>query len=553
MSNDQQKPAPESGQTEPSYFDPARRAAEQGMAGPAVNPVGAEDPNLSASGVAQPTPAFPPGQMAAPPQPIPQTNSRGGVSSREIWNLTWPQILMMLFQFMVGFTNVWVAGRIDALVQASFGLVIQVFFLFLVIGIAIANASTATMSQALGAGRPLRATRYLGLACNLGLAFCVVTVFLGFIFRHEIMWLIQVPENIVDLSVRMWLFFLFGVPAQYAISLGASAFRAYKKVTMPLYTGMVICVLNFFLNIGLGLGRWGFPDVNLAGLGFPDINLGYQSAHNLGPDGLAIGALISMYAGAVFIFIMLLRHGYLKRAAFAPLRWQKKAVGYLVKVALPAGGNQLSWQLGYLVLLGIVGALPMGSVHALAGMTAGMRIESLLFLPAIAFGMTGTILVGYCLGNGNPVEARRVGLKILIIGCLSMTLVALLIWPFVREVSAFMAPSLDVQPEVVSYLLFNLLATPFTVGSTILGGLLTGAGASIYPFIIYGAVTWLLRLPLAWLLGHVVLNSASGIYASQAISQVVMCCIILLVFFRCDWARFSMYSAKPHQPPKAAG
>jgi MATE family multidrug resistance protein len=393
------------------------------------------------------------------------------------------------------------------------------------------------MSQALGARRPLRATRYLGLACNLGLVFCLVTVFMGFIFRQEIMWLIQVPENIVDLSVRLWLFFLFGVPAQYAISLGASAFRAYKKVTMPLYTGMVICVLNFFLNIGLGLGRWGFP--------------------GLGPDGLAIGALISMYSGAAFIFFMLIRQGYFKRAAFAPLRWQKKAVGYLIKVALPAGGNQLSWQLGYLVLLGIVGALPSGSVHALAGMAAGMRIESLLFLPAIAFGMTGTILVGYCLGNGNPVEARRVGLKIIAIGCLSMTLVALAIWPFVKEISAFMAPSLDVQPEVISYLLFNLLATPFTVGSTILGGLLTGAGASIYPFIIYGCTTWLLRLPLAWWLGHVALGDAAGVYASQAISQVVMCCVILLVFIRCDWARFSMYGAKTSRPvpglPRSAG
>lgn len=531
MSNDQQKPEPEQGQTEPSYFDPARRAAEQGMAGPAVNPVGAEDPALSACGVAQPTPAFPPGQLAAAPQPIPQPTPRGGVSTREIWNLTWPQILMMLFQFMVGFTNVWVAGRIDALVQASFGLVIQVFFLFLVIGIAIANASTATMSQALGAGRPLRASRYLGLASNLGLVFCVLTVLLGFIFRREIMWLIQVPENIMDLSVRLWLFFLFGIPAQYAISLGASAFRAYKKVYMPLYTGMVICALNFFLNMGLGLGRWGFPA--------------------LGPDGLAIGALISMYSGAAFIFIMLIRQGYLKRRCFAPLRWQKRAVGYLVKVALPAGGNQLSWQLGYLFLLGIVGSLPNDSVHALAGMAAGMRIESLLFLPAIAFGMTGTILVGYCLGNGNPVEARRVGLKIIIIGCVSMSLVALLLWPFVREIAAFMAPSLDVQPQVVSYLLFNLLATPFTVGSTILGGLLTGAGASIYPFIIYGSVTWFFRLPLAWWLGHMVLSSADGVYASQALSQVVMCCVILLVFIRCDWARFSMYSAK--HPSKSAG
>ncbi len=35
------------------------------------------------------------------------------------------------------------------------------------------------------------------------------------------------------------------------------------------------------------------------------------------------------------------------------------------------------------------------------------------------------------------------------------------------------------------------------------------------------------------------------IFASMLISQIVQCSIILYIFLRCDWARFSMYSAKP--------
>ena len=48
----------------------------------------------------------------------------------------------------------------------------------------------------------------------------------------------------------------------------------------------------------------------------------------------------------------------------------------------------------------------MPPVSALAGMTAGIRIESLLFLPGFAFNMTASILVGHELGAGRPDEAK---------------------------------------------------------------------------------------------------------------------------------------------------
>ncbi|MDR2891924.1 MAG: MATE family efflux transporter [Deltaproteobacteria bacterium] len=448
------------------------------------------------------------------------------VSSREIWNLTWPQVLMMLFQFLVGFTNVWVAGRIQGDVQAALGVAVQCFFLLMVVGISIANAAVSTMSQSLGAGRPLRAKRYLGLVINLGGVLCLITLLIGYFLRHQLMYLLQVPDSILDLTLHLWLFYLAGTPFQYAIAFSAAVFRAHKKVRIPLYTGMVVCAANFAGSFGLGLGRFGLPD--------------------LGVDGLALSALISSGAGAIYVFYMLVRHGYLSRRSFAALRWQLGAAGYLIKVALPAGGNQFSWQLGQLAIIGVTASLPWDNVNAMAGLTAGIRIESILFLPAIAFSMTGTILVGHCLGSGDKEEARRVGLKVLAVGCGIMTLVALLLWPWVDELAAFMSPtSPAVQPQTISYVKINLFATPFTVGSMILGGLLTGAGASIYPFVIYSAATWLVRLPVAWWLGHIVWQSSSGIFASMLISQIVQCSIILYVFLRCDWARFSMYRTKP--------
>lgn len=72
---------------------------------------------------------------------------------------------------------------------------------------------------------------------------------------------------------------------------------------------------------------------------------------------------------------------------------------------------QFLWQLGYLVLFGIVAALP-DSVSALAGLTAGMRIESILFMPAIAFNATASIMVGNALGAGKKRTPKKLGLQL---------------------------------------------------------------------------------------------------------------------------------------------
>src|SRR6056297_1891851 len=80
-----------------------------------------------------------------------------------IWRLAWPQTLMMVFHFLIGFVDVFVAGRIGDDVQASLGMITQTLLFFLIIAIALANGSVSAISQSLGAGKTLRAVRYVTL------------------------------------------------------------------------------------------------------------------------------------------------------------------------------------------------------------------------------------------------------------------------------------------------------------------------------------------------------------------------------------------------------
>ncbi|MDL2267323.1 MATE family efflux transporter [Desulfovibrio sp. OttesenSCG-928-G15] len=471
------------------------------------------------------TPSGKPAKTAQPQQPL--------VSSKEIWSLTLPQAVTMLLQFTIGFTDVVVAGRIHPHLQGALGIITQLQFFFLVLGIALVNGGIAAMSQSLGARLPLRAQRYAGLLFIVGGFFCALTMIAGYAFADEMMFLMQVPAEIYDITLDLWLCYLPILPASYLAFISVGIFRAHKNVWTPLLSALIVCVLNAFADLGFGLGMFGLP--------------------NMGGRGLILASIVSVASGALFNLSVLVRKAMITRKSFAPWRWEKQAFPYILRVATPAGGSQLLWQLGYLVLFLITSTLPKDSVIAVSGLTAGMRIEAIIFMPAMAFSFTASILVGHCLGSGKPDEAKRIARKIILTGALGMAVLALCLYPFVPWITAFVAPEdVAVQDTAALYMLFNLVAAPFTVTSLIMSGVFTGAGATLFSLLAFSTGTWGVRLPLAWYMGHVLWQDASGVFIAMLASQVVQAFLCLYLFSCKNWQRYASTARRLDRKTAAA-
>jgi putative MATE family efflux protein len=443
---------------------------------------------------------------------------------RTIWHLAWPQVLMMLFHFFIGLADVWVAGYIDREVQASLGIITQSLFFLLVVATAVANGAVAAISQSMGAGLHKRVQRYVGLCLILAGMLGGAFLLLGLPVKGWLVSALQVPAPMRPITEYFLEVYLLVLPPYYLLIITNAIFRARREVMFPLYSMVLVTILNTVLDIGLGLGWWGMPEI------------GYK--------GLAWATFASVTAGASLNTVVLWRKGLLEPSSFAPMRWMKRATPYLFKVAWPAGLMQVIWQSGYLVLYAITGSLPRGEVVALAGMSIGLRIEALLFLPAMAFSMTAGILVGNELGARRPDEARRVGFRILGLGMVSICLFSVVLWQFVTPWVALLTRDAAVAAQAVSYLKWNVLAVPFTLTSMILAGAFNGAGATLYNMLIMGGATWLLRLPLAWWLGHHAMDSAEGIWIAMFCSQAVQSMTLLYFFTFKNWQRFAMIKVR---------
>ncbi|WP_337833385.1 MATE family efflux transporter [Desulfonatronum thioautotrophicum] len=440
--------------------------------------------------------------------------------TKTIWRLAWPQVLMMLFHFLIGFVDVWVAGRISRDVQASMGMVSQSFFIFLVVAIAVSNGSVAAISQSYGAGLIHRVQRYVGLSLQSAGVFGLLLLICGFLLLSALIRVLQVPESLLPITTYLLSVYLLVLPAYYLFIIGNAILRAQQLVLYPLYGMILVAGLNTFGDFALGLGMFGFPE------------LGYK--------GLAWSTFGSVLAGGLFNVWILRRRRLLVRRSFAPWKWIRCAFPYLFRVAWPAGLMQLVWHSAYIALFSITASLPTGSVVALAGMSAGMRVESLMFLPGFAFNFTAGILVGHYLGARKPEQAKRMGYQIMGQGLVVICLLTIVLWQFLEPIAAFVAPDPEVQEEAVNYLRYNLAAMPFLLISMILGGAFTGAGATIYQTLVMGGSAWLVRIPLAFVLGHLVMGVATGIWLAMFVSMFVQALCVAYVYQFWDWQRFAM-------------
>jgi putative MATE family efflux protein len=440
-------------------------------------------------------------------------------SYKTIWKLAWPQVLMMLFHFLIGFVDVWVAGRLGRDVQACMGIITQALFFFLVVAIALANGSVAAISQSFGAGLIKRVQRYIGLGLELGVILGMVFLVVGMLFRDPFLDLLRIPDEISHIAAYLLKVYLYVLPGYYLLIICNAFFRAQKKVMIPLFAMMIVTGVNTFGDFAFGLGMWGFPA------------FGYK--------GLAWSTFASVLCGMLFSLAVLYRQGLLRRKSFAPWCWVKTAFPYLFKVAWPAGLMQVVWHSAYMVLFAITAALPVGSVIALAGMSAGIRVESLLFLPGFAFNFTASILVGNYLGKGDIAGAKRMGYLVMLFGLGLVSTLTLILWVFIEPVAVFIAPDPEVSLEAINYLKYNMAAIPFLLVSMILGGSLTGAGATFYQMIVMGSSAWLVRIPLAWYLGHIYMQEATGIWLAMFISMVVQAMLMFYFYQFKDWTRFA--------------
>ncbi len=431
-----------------------------------------------------------------------------------IWYMSWPMLIIMLLNFLVGVVDVYVAGLIGPEVQAAVGFVSQILFLTIIIANAVSIGSLSLVSRAVGAGDSGKAVEIARQAMMFGVIVAVAVMVSGLVLYEEIVDLTGFPREIRSMAGHFLQVYALALGANYLLIISNSIFRACGEVKKPLLTMTAVSAINIVLNFLLVFGVFPFP--------------------KLGYIGIAVASALSVMVGMV-MNLLFFRFGSWAGIYKRPWTLSAELIKKMLIISWPAALLQIAWNAGSIVLYNVLSRLGDASITALAAITNGFRIEGVIFLPAFALNMAASVLIGQNLGAGNPQRAEKVGWKIGMTGVVLMSSMALVIFILAERIAAAFTDNPAVLAETVRYLRFNMLSEPFMALSVVLGGGLQGAGDTRGTMWVVGTAMWLIRLPLAYIFALMLGYGATGVWIAMVVSMVIQGVLMAKRFHGGKW------------------
>lgn len=424
---------------------------------------------------------------------------------RKSWSLSWPMTLIMFFVFLIGLSDVYVAGMLGKEIQAAYGVVFQLYFIFSIIAIAVSIGTVAVVSKLFTSADTGELNTAVGSSIVMAAAGGIVFSAAGILFSRGIISWLNIPAALKDFAVPLMAVYSFGLLFNYVLMNTNAVLRACGLIRKSLWTMGVVCFLNILLNFILAFKT----------------PLGYL--------GIAVATCISIGFGSLMNIF------YTRKLLSSRLVFSFATMKRIADIGWPAGLLQILWQLGAMVIFLILSVLPRHNIEIMAAFTNGLKIESAIFLPAFAFSMASAVVVGNLLGVKDKVNAFAAGLVTAGMGVIIVTALSVAVMLNARLIASFLSNNDIVIKESLRYIYISLIAEPVLAWGVILSGSLNGAGDTRSVMIIFGLSIWLVRIPLCYLLGVYFGLGVQAVWWSMNLSILAQAIFVSKRYFAKKW------------------
>jgi MATE family multidrug resistance protein len=445
--------------------------------------------------------------MSPAPRSAAGAHSAWLLEAAAVASLSWPLILTNLAQIAMGTTDVLLMGWLGPDVLAAGALGTNLYFIALIFGIGLLNATAPMIARSLGQD-PDNASEVSGAVRQaLWAAACIAVPFWLILWWSDplLAGLGQDPAlaSMAGTYLRILQWAL--LPAWGYIVL-RSFVSALERPVWLLLIGLAGVVLNAVANWCLMLGHCGCRPLGIAGSGVA----------TLLSNGLMFAALV-----VVVLYVRPFRQ-YRVFAAFLTPDWRQ--FRRLMRLGLPMAAT-LSFEVtmfnAAVFLMGLIGEAALAA-HAIA-----IQLASLTFMVPLGIGQAATVRVGRAYGAQDRDAIRRAGwsafwLAVVFMAAMSLTMV-LASRPLI---SAFIDATDPRNKAVVdlatSFLMFAALFQIADGAQAVGSGMLRGLHDTRAPMLFALGGYWGIGLPLGVVLAFPLGLGGIGIWIGLATGLIVV-------------------------------
>ena len=419
--------------------------------------------------------------------------------------MSWPLTLIMVFEFLIGLTDVYIAGKVSKEIQATYGFVIQLYFILIVIANALTVGTVSVVSRLYSSGDKTELTKAVFSSLVTAVGAGIVLAVTGIFLSPEMIRLLNIPKELKHFAIPFIEIYALGLIFHYLLINCNGILRSCQMVKRSLKTMALVCVINIALNFFL---------VFHTSLSF---------------RGIAAATASSVFIGSM------INLAYVRKVMIGEKNFSLNMVKKMAGIGWPIGMLQVLWQLSSMVLFLILSALPEHRIEILAALTTGLRIESVIYLPVFGFNMANAVIVGNLLGEKRKEDVFRSGFITAAIGVLIVTMMAIAVILNARWVASFLSDNEIVIRESMKYIYVSMISEPFMAWGIILGGGLNGAGDTKSVMIRVALSVWFVRIPLSYIFVVLFGFGPISVWWSMNISQFVQAFLMSKRYFDREW------------------
>ena len=445
----------------------------------------------------------------------PKTNNRltEGPILKSIILLAIPIVIANLLQSMYQIIDTFWVGRLGKEAVAAVSLSFPIIMLIITFSGGIGLAGAVLVAQYKGSGNSKMVNHVVGQTFFIVFLSSLFFSIIGYLLSPFIIQLLGAEADVIPSANSYLKISFIGLIFIFGYMVYQSLARGVGDVKTPMYIVLLTVALNAVLD--------------------PLFIFGYGIIPAMGVSGAAVATVLTQGI-ALFIGLGVFFSGkfdiHLKKSDLKPdYNFMKK----IVRLGLPSSIEQSSRAVGFIVMTIIVASF--GTV-TLASYGIGMRIISLIIMPALSLSIVNSTLVGQNFGARKIDRAKSI-IKISgIFGFVLLSLLGVLFFIFATPIVKLFIPN-DLEVIKMGSLFIRVIAFSFGfIGIQMtLSGSFRGAGDTKITMIIAMSVM-VVQLSFAIILSKFTSLGTTGLWISMPISNVFGAIISVIVYRRGKWS-----------------
>ena len=412
------------------------------------------------------------------------------VCLRSVLAISLPAIFEQLIQAAIGLTDALVAGHLPgdertvAAASAAVGVMAYLQWMAAILNVAFGVGATAIVARSIGARRPRVANRVAGTAISSALLVGVAVAILMFTFARGISSVAGLDGLALTYGEQYLRIMTLTIALQAAWQIGMACIRGAGDTVRPMLITAAVVIINVLTSTIFSFGLLGAP--------------------KMGIRGIALGTAMAFLIGGIATLVLLLGGRSRLKLQWRHFRIVPHILMRLVRIGLPSWlEGVFLWAGQFLIVIFVINVNDQAvgvSGATMAAHNTVLRIESLAFLPGFGFGIACSALVGQYLGARRPLEAREAARMCSRLTIITMTLLAMPMVFFPHFLLGTMVDADAVVRVGVWPMILAGLAQPGFACAIVYGSALRGAGDTIRPMMCTISGTFLVRIPIVFLM-----------------------------------------------------